>query len=166
MEKSFYFFSTILISITLLGCSSTVTRETTIQDTPEGGKEETTLKIDDEVLTTLRTTWEKEYITAFGQAPVVEKYPEESRNKQLARKGAILDAERNLAEKISTIELTATTTMADFSTSDFVQSRIKTVLKDVEVLIDRYDEKNKMYEVQIQMPKVQLIKILEESTKR
>ena len=166
MEKSFYFFSTILISITLLGCSSTVTRETTIQDTPEGGKEETTLKIDDEVLTPLRTTWEKEYITAFGQAPVVEKYPEESRNKQLARKGAILDAERNLAEKISTIELTATTTMADFSTSDFVQSRIKTVLKDVEVLIDRYDEKNKMYEVQIQMPKVQLIKILEESTKR
>ena len=52
--------------------------------------------------------------------------------------------------------------MADFSTSDFVQSRIETVLKDVEILTERYDEKNNFYEVQVQMPKVKLINILEE----
>ena len=152
-----------VLFIILAACSSkTIVRERTVEDNTKGGQDITTLKIDDEVISNLKTTWKKEYITAFGQAPVVDKYPDESRNKMLARKGAILDAERNLAEKISTIKITATTTMADFSTSDFVQSRIETVLKDVEILTERYDEKNNFYEVQVQMPKVKLINILEE----
>ncbi|GBD86609.1 hypothetical protein BMS3Abin03_00530 [bacterium BMS3Abin03] len=152
-----------VLFIILAACSSkTIVRERTVEDNTKGGQDITTLKIDDEVISNLKTTWKKEYITAFGQVPVVDKYPDESRNKMLARKGAILDAERNLAEKISTIKITATTTMADFSTSDFVQSRIETVLKDVEILTERYDEKNNFYEVQVQMPKVKLINILEE----
>lgn len=153
----------IVLILLFSACSSkTIVREKTVEDNSKGGQNVTTLKIDGEVINNLKATWQKEYIMAFGQAPVVDKYPEESRNKMLARKGAILDAERNLAEKISTIEITATTTMADFSTSDFVQSRIETVLKDVEILTERYDEKNNFYEVQIQMPKVKIINILEE----
>lgn len=113
-------------------------------------------------IATLKEEWEYETLVETGEAPVLNKYEEASRNRLLARKGAILEAQRKLAEKIGTIRLNATTTMQDFSTTDFVQSRLNVYLKDVEVIGEEHDEKNNIYKVTIQMPKVKLVNILEE----
>ena len=113
-------------------------------------------------IATLKEEWEYETLVETGEAPVLNKYEEMSRNKLLAKKGAILEAQRKLAEKIGTIRLNATTTMQDFSTTDFVQSRLNVYLKDVEVIGEEHDEKNNIYKVTIQMPKVKLVNILEE----
>jgi len=113
-------------------------------------------------LSTIKEEWQDEILTETGESMVLYKYPEPERNKQLAKKGALLDAQRKLAEKVSNIKLNATTTMKDFETTDFVQSRISTYLKEVEVLSETYDEKNKTYKVSVQMKKSKLVEVLEE----
>lgn len=113
-------------------------------------------------LSSLKQEWEHELLIENGEAPVINKYPEVERNKMLARKGAILDAQRKLAEKISYIKLTANTTMQDFSTVDVVQSKISAYLKDVEIINELFDEAKKTYKITIQMPKVRLVNVLEE----
>lgn len=114
-------------------------------------------------LVSLKEEWEYETLTATGEAPLIEKYKESSRNKLLARKGAILEAQRDLAEKVGNIRLNSRTTMRDFETSDVVRSRLNVVLKDVEVVKEDYDEKNKLYKVTIEMPKLKIINVLEET---
>ena len=110
----------------------------------------------------LKEEWQYETLIESGEAPVLNKYSDESRNRLLARKGAILEAQRKLAEKIGTIRLSATTTMVDFATTDLVQSRLNVYLKDVEVLSDEYDKDKKLYKVTISMPKLKIINVLEE----
>lgn len=58
----------------------------------------------------------------------------------LARKGAILEAQRKLAEKVGTIRLNATTTGQDFAATDFVQSRLSVCLKGVDEIEEEHDE--------------------------
>ena len=113
-------------------------------------------------LAVLKEEWEYETLVETGEAPVLNKYEEVSRNRLLARKGAILEAQRKMAEKIGTIRLNATTTMQDYATTDFVQSRLNVYLKDVEVIGEEHDEKNGIYKVTIQMPKVKLVNVIEE----
>ena len=110
----------------------------------------------------LKEEWVYDMLVETGEAPVIDKYKEVSRNVLLAKKGAILDAQRRLAERIGTIRLNATTTMQDFSTSDLVQSRINVYLRDITVLSEIHDEENGMYKVSIQMPKLKVINVLEE----
>ena len=110
----------------------------------------------------LKEEWEFETLTETGEAPFLSKYKDENRNKLLARKGAILEAQRKLAEKVGTIRLNATTTMVDFSTSDLVQSRINVYLKDVTVISEEFDKENKLFKVTISMPKLKLVNVLEE----
>lgn len=153
-----------VILLLLPACSSseTVTRERVVERTPEGEATSERTLINDEEVRSLRTEWEEELITAEGAAPVTSRYEEESRNVGLARRGAIVDAQRNLAQQISEIELTETVTMRDLETSDFVQTRLSAVLRDVEVLTERHDETEGIYRVTVQMPKVNLYRIIEE----
>ena len=113
-------------------------------------------------LSVIKEQWQDEILTENGEGFVLNKYPEAERNKQLARKGALLDAQRKLAERVSSIKLNANTTMKDFETTDFVQSRVSTYLKEVEVISEIFDEKNNKYKVTVQMKKSKLLEVLEE----
>lgn len=143
------------------------TTELTIARQPgSGDATSVSTSVDGTVIASLRQEWETEMISANGSAPVIQKYPEEARNRELARRGAILDAQRNLAQMVSSIRITATVSMSDLETSDLVRSQTSAVIRDVEVTRERYDEQGKRFEVSVRMPKVKLIKIVEESTRR
>lgn len=113
-------------------------------------------------LVKLKEEWQYEMLIEEGEAPVLDKYKEITRNKLLAKKGAVLSAQRKLAEKIGTIRLNSTTTMKDFSTIDIIQSRLSVFLKGVEIIEEVYDEKNQLYKVTVQMPKLKVVNVLEE----
>jgi len=148
--------------ILFTNCRTTSLNQTSVSKV--GNIETVTTKsmIGRQELSSLKQEWEHELLIENGEAPVINKYPEVERNKMLARKGAILDAQRKLAEKISYIKLTANTTMQDFSTVDVVQSKISAYLKDVEIINELFDEAKKTYKITIQMPKVRLVNVLEE----
>jgi len=161
--------SVLLILIVIIsGCSSsqTVTRITETERSPEGSVESSRTLVNGEEIQSVRSDWEEEMLTAQGAAPVLDRYPDTSRNVALARRGAIVDAQRNLAQQISAIEITETVTMRDLETSDFVQSRLSAVLRDVEILTESHDEREDMYRVTAQMPKITLFRVVEEYTRR
>jgi len=133
-----------------------------VTDTATGGKITSTKEIDNRIISQLRTEWETENLVASGSAPVVKKYNDPVRDKELARRGALLDAQRNLAAKVSTIRLTATVIMSDLMATDFAQSRLDAVLQDVTVLAETFNEEAQRWDVTVQMPKVKLLKVVEE----
>lgn len=153
----------ILFATLLLSCTSTSTVNKSLSS--DGS---TTTKVSknnlfgSQDLATLKEEWQYETLVEEGEAPVLSKYKEDSRNKLLAKKGALLEAQRKLAEKVGTIRLNSTTTMKDFSTVDVVQSRLNVFLKDVEIIDETYDSENKIYKVTVQMPKLKVINVLEE----
>lgn len=152
-----------LLVILMASCGSTQSVRTTVNS--DGSSQKTISNSNafgTKDIAVLKEEWEYEMLVETGEAPILNKYDEPSRNKLLARKGAILEAQRKLAEKIGTIRLNATTTMQDYATTDFVQSRLNVFLKDVEVIGEEQDEKNGTFKVTIQMPKVKLVNILEE----
>ncbi|WP_029036792.1 hypothetical protein [Salinimicrobium xinjiangense] len=152
-----------IIALVLWSCGSTQSVKTTMN--ADGSSQRTVSNSNvfgSKDIAVLKEEWEYETLVETGEAPVLNKYDEVSRNRLLARKGAILEAQRKLAEKIGTIRLNATTTMQDYAATDFVQSRINVFLKDVEVIGEEHDEKNGIYKVTVQMPKVKLVNILEE----
>ena len=157
------FLSIIFTCLLLASCGSTTKTTST---TVTGNSRVTTVSTDGPINKTqimqLEEEWEFEMLVQKGEAPVVKKYDDEQRNKLLARKGAILDAQRKLAEKIGTIRLTSTSTMNDFSTTDYVQSRLNVFLKEVEVIEETYNSASNMYNATIQMPKVKVINVVEE----
>jgi len=162
MKKRVIFRSFAIAAIIGFMPSCKVTKETRYVQTDMGESMIVTKKIGHQEIEVIKAEWQYEYLNETGEAPILEKYPEQSRNIMLAKRGAILDAQRKLAEKINTMSLNATSTMADFSTSDFVQSRISANLKNVEVLSENIDELRNVYVVNIQMPKVVVINIIEE----
>jgi len=163
-----YVSALLILMLSISGCSSsqTVTRVTETERSPEGSVESSRTLVDGEEIQSVRSEWEEELLTAQGAAPVLDRYPEASRNLALARRGAIVDAQRNLAQQISAIEITETVTMRDLETSDFVQSRLSAVLRDVEILTESHDEREDMYRVTAQMPKITLFRVVEEYTRR
>lgn len=162
MKNIMRFFALSIPLVLAAGCRTTSVTQTSVKK--EGNIETVTTKssIGRQELATLKEEWEHELLTESGEAPLLNKYPEMERNKMLAKKGAILDAQRKLAEKISYVRISANTTMQDFSTIDIVQSRINAYLKDVEIISETFDETKKSYTVTVQMPKVKLINVLEE----
>lgn len=160
LKISYY---SILFCVMFFGCArTTVQKESIIKDENDKGSFITKTTINHQDIEILKKEWEKEFIFATGQAPVVKKYPEVERNRMLARRGAILDAQRNLAEKIFKVNLSSTSTMSDYVATDYIKSYVNAELQDLEILMERYIEADNLYEVQIQMPKLVILKIIEE----
>lgn len=159
---------TVCIILTIVSCTKYATTQSTVQTTggssssgPKITTVNTTSKIGKKELQQLKEEWREDIISAEGEAPVVAKYGDPQRDKMLAKKGAVLDAQRKIAEKISEIKISSTTTMRDFQTSDVVRSKVDAYLKDIEVVKESYDEKNQIYKVTLEMPKITLINVLE-----
>lgn len=148
-----------------VGCSTVVRRERDERGHGGGGEISETITIDNETIESLEKQWEYEYITANGSAPVVPKYDDPARDKELARRGAILDAKRNLAEKISATRLTETVTMSDLVVTDFVHAQLDAELENVEVIHEEYDEANGICRASVRMPKLRVLRVVEEYIK-
>ncbi len=155
----------IVLLLFLISCATVVQEKTTIRVDERGKHIKEEKIINGLVIENLEEIWENEFITANGQIPVLKKYEDDARNVALARRGAILDAQRNLAEKVNSISITEKVTLSDFSTSDFAQSTLNAELHNVEVVSEYYDEEKQLYNVKVQMPRAPLIIILKQYLK-
>jgi hypothetical protein len=152
----------LMFSLVIGGCaprSTTITTE--VSGGQSGGKATQTTQIDGQTIASVKTEWQNEFLEAEGTAPVIKKYNDPPRDQGLAKLGARTDAERKLARMISDVKISESVTMRDLETSDYVKSEVQAVLRGVEVMNERYDERDGMYHVQVRMPKLALLRCVE-----
>jgi len=82
--------------------------------------------------------WTQNYIEATGMA-VAPKGAQGAQAKALARRGAIVDLQRNLLEFMGGVQVDARTTMDDFMAEDMVRSEAHGVIRNVELLKGEWD---------------------------
>jgi hypothetical protein len=82
--------------------------------------------------------WSQNYIEATGMA-VAPKGTEGAQAKALARRGAIVDLQRNLLEFLIGVQVDSRTVMDDFMAEDRVRSEVHGTVKNVEVLKGEWD---------------------------
>jgi hypothetical protein len=78
------------------------------------------------------------YIESTGMA-VAPKGKQGAQGRALARRGAIVDLQRNLLEYLKGVQIDARTTMDDFMADDRVRSEISGAIKNVELLKGEWD---------------------------
>ena len=82
----------------------------------------------------------------FGVAP--DDINNIAQAKALARRAAVVDLQRNLLETVQGVQIDSKTLVQDFMTkSDTVNTAVQGVIKGVEVIEERWDEKTKSYNV-------------------
>jgi hypothetical protein len=148
--------------VSAVGCAPRQSVKTTeVVSAATHGSATQSIKIDDKTISTLKTEWASDFLTAEGSAPIVNKYDDVNRNLGLAKVGARTDAEAKLARQISEVHVTETIVMRDLETSSLVTSEVRQVLKDVEVLNERCDQNAGMCYVTVRMPKTSLVRVVE-----
>ena len=97
--------------------------------------------------------WTTQTISAEGEAIIdLERYPNPAQAKLMARRGAVVVAQRNLLEIIQGVEVVGETTVEDFSTkSDIVISRVKGVVRGA-TQVGKPIEDNGTIKVTLQIP--------------
>ncbi|MCL1875449.1 MAG: hypothetical protein FWF87_04220 [Synergistaceae bacterium] len=82
--------------------------------------------------------WSENYIEATGMA-VAPKNTQGAQARALARRGAIVDLQRNLLEFTNGVQIDARTVMDDFMAEDRVRSEVHGLIKGVELLKGEWD---------------------------
>ena len=82
--------------------------------------------------------WSENYIEATGMA-VAPKGMEGAQGRALARRGAIVDLQRNLLEFLNGVQIDSRTVMDDFMAEDRVRSEVHGMIKGVELLKGEWD---------------------------
>ena len=82
--------------------------------------------------------WTNNYVEATGMA-VAPTGTRGAQAKALARRGAMLDLQRNLLEFLIGVQIDAQTVMEDFMASDKVRSEIHGIIRNVETLSGEWD---------------------------
>ena len=86
-----------------------------------------------------RTNWTESYIEARGQAVPPAGKEKLAQVKLLARRGALVDLQRNLLEYLQGVRVDAKTTMKDFMSTDIVRTEVQGMVQGVEVLEATWD---------------------------
>lgn len=121
------------------------------------------LKLSEKEGKTRQINWETKYIVAKGMGISNAENP--AQKKVLARRVAIVDAQRNLLEMIRGIQLDSKTIISDISElSELIQSQINGTLKDAEVIDENWNEG--VYEVTMRVPVGKLIHTIMKETKK
>jgi hypothetical protein len=100
--------------------------------------------------------WTKNCIEANGMAAAPEGVAG-ARAKALARRGAIVDLQRNLLEFIVGVQVDARTSMSDFMTSDHVRSEINGMIRNVELLEGEWDGESYSVIGRVKLPELLVI---------
>jgi hypothetical protein len=82
--------------------------------------------------------WSENYIEATGMA-VAPKNTQGAQGRALARRGAVVDLQRNLLEFLNGVQIDSRTVLDDFMAEDRVRSEVHGVIKNVEVLKGEWD---------------------------
>ncbi|QTX32231.1 hypothetical protein KAR29_13135 [Aminithiophilus ramosus] len=86
-----------------------------------------------------RTNWTESYIEARGQAVPPAGKEKLAQGKLLARRGALVDLQRNLLEYLQGVRVDAKTTMKDFMATDIVRTEVQGMVQGVEILEATWD---------------------------
>jgi hypothetical protein len=88
--------------------------------------------------------------TGFGVAP--SNAVSVGQRRLLARRGAMLDAQRNLLESLSGVRVSAETTMVNFMANDVVRSQASGLVQGAVVRSESWDEATGVYTVTMEIP--------------
>ena len=86
-----------------------------------------------------RINWTEDYVEASGQAVAPAGKENTAQGKLLARRGAVVDLQRNLLETIQGVRVDSQTTMTDFMASDVVKTEVQGMIKSVEIQEGSWD---------------------------
>ncbi|HOO64363.1 MAG TPA: hypothetical protein PK364_10655 [Synergistaceae bacterium] len=86
-----------------------------------------------------RINWTEGYIEATGQAVPPSGKENTSQGKLLARRGAVVDLQRNLLEFVKGVRVDAKTSMQDFMVNDYVSTQVQGTIKRVEIIDATWD---------------------------
>lgn len=97
--------------------------------------------------------WTDQYVEARGEAVIdYEKYPNSAQARLMARRGAVVVAQRNLLEIIKGVHVTGETTVQDMMTTrDYIYSRVEGIVKGAQQVGEPM-EKDGVMEVRLRMP--------------
>ena len=82
--------------------------------------------------------WGQTYVEATGVA-VAPNNVKGAQGRALARRGAIVDLQRNLLESIGGVQIDSRTTVNDFMAEDRVRSEVHGLIRGVELLDGKWD---------------------------
>jgi len=82
--------------------------------------------------------WGQTYVEATGMA-VAPNNTKGAQARALARRGAIVDLQRNLLESIGGVHIDSRTTMNDFMAEDRVRSEVHGLIQGVQLLDGKWD---------------------------
>ena len=82
--------------------------------------------------------WGQTYIEGTGMA-VAPNNAKGSQSMALARRGAIVDLQRNLLESIGGVQVDARTTMNDFMAEDRVRTEVNGLIQGIQLLDGKWD---------------------------
>jgi hypothetical protein len=100
--------------------------------------------------------WTQSYIESTGMA-VAPTGTKGAQAKALARRGAIVDLQRNLLEFMGGVQIDSRTTMDDFMASDRVRQEIHGVIKNVELLDGTWDGESYTVSGRIRLPHLRVV---------
>ena len=96
--------------------------------------------------------WGTRELTAVGQAVPPSNAETEGQKRLLARRGAILDAQRNLLETLSNVNVTSDSTMVNLMASDVVRSQVEGLIQGAIVTNEAWDGDVEIYTVEMLIP--------------
>lgn len=108
--------------------------------------------------------WETRYIISKGISVAnTLDATNSSQRKLLARRGAIVDAQRNLMEIIKGVKIDTTTTVSDHLVEDIIRTNVKGTLKSAEIIDESWD--GKLYKITMQVPMGKIYKVFKKKEK-
>jgi hypothetical protein len=100
--------------------------------------------------------WSQNYIEATGMA-VAPTNASGAQAKALARRGAIVDLQRNLLEFLNGVQVDARTTMNDFMAEDRVRTEVHGVIRNVEMLDGTWDGESYTISGRVRLPQLLVV---------
>ena len=101
-----------------------------------------------------RVNWTEGYVEATGQAVVPKGRENTPQGKLLARRGAVVDLQRNLLESIQGVRVDSRTTMTDFMASDVVKTEVQGLIKAVEIKEGSWDGETYTVKGRVKLEKI------------
>lgn len=96
--------------------------------------------------------WGEGMLIATGQAVPPSNATTVGQKQLLARRGAILDAQRNLLETLAGIQVTSDTTMVNLMANDVVRSQVEGWVQGGIVTRQQWDVESEIYTVHMEIP--------------
>ncbi len=142
MKRFSFLITAILISMLCL--SSAMAAE----ETESGGEGSVVVQKDRGLI-----DWSKNYIETTGMA-VAPANMKGGQAKAMARRGAVVDLQRNLLEFLAGVQVDSRTTMSDFMAEDRVRSEVHGMIQNVELLEGIWDEESYTVTGRIRLPQL------------